>query len=1284
MIGGARRRRDANRGISMPFSLRSFFSFFGGPSGPILGGAGDDVLFSFGRTDEIDAGAGDDLVLAGGGDDTIRVGAGRDTAFGGRGDDLFVAGAGANRYVGGQGDDVVAYAGTLGDYDVTITARGRAEVGRDAAAAEGAGTDRLLGVEVVRFSDGFELFLDGRNNAVLAGADAAATDEDTPLVIEAAALLANDRDLDGDALTLLSVSAVSAGGAAVTLEDGTVTYDPTVAFAGLAAGETATDTFTYEVGDGRGGIATATVAVTVAGLDDVPLPAVVVTEIMYNPDSPEDDWEWIEVVNRGAEAVDLAGWVFDDSNTVFQTGSNIAAGVVEAGAAAVLYNADDLSEADFRAAWGDGIQLVAVTGWSRAALNNGGDAFGLWSSFDAYAGDELARADAVVSVAYDDGGDWPSDSPDGPSIVLADLDADPDVGSNWRRSEVGVDTPAGTGRASAATAEDAGGNSGGDVGSPGGDPARQPLRINEIAVSTTGTDFEFVELRGMAGTALDGVALVQVDGGGAVRSVLDFSGLALGANGYALAASAEAQAVFSVTPDLAFADNTFTNVSSTFLLVEGFAGAVGDDLDADDDGAIDGTPFAALVDGVAIVDDDAPLLYGGVPVVGPDGSFLAPGAARAPEGTGPFAITPFGDPTAYSPTAGGEGGGGGAVGALVSEVQGAGGASPLEGRTVTVEAIVVGDFQDADARRDLGGFFLQEEVGDGDDATSEGVFVAAAAGPDVALGDRVRVTGTVEERFGLTRIVATEVAVVEAGAVADVNALAAAVTLDDVPDADGDGVPDLEAYEGMLVQFTDTLTVNETFRLDEFNEIRLSARGRPEQYTQNNRPDAEGFAAYESAAGSDEIVFDDGLGVRDAPIFPEADLDGDGDFDTADGFGQGDTVTGLTGVLDFGFGAYRVRGVEDGANTFEDTQTREAAPPAVGGDIVVSSFNVLNFFTTLDEPGNPGSGPDGIGPRGAESAAEYERQLDKLLTTLALIDADVFGLVELENEFQVDRNGDGLVAIEAIVDGLNGRAGTPVWASVDPGRPFVDVGDAISVGMIYKTTSVSVLDGSVDILDDTRAAELGILPEGAGVFDGPSTNRAPLAATFLDGATGEDFTVAVTHMKSKGGTGTGTGADADGGDGAGAFDALRTRGVEATVDWLDVVGDRDAEARGDVLVLGDFNAYRREDPVLAMEEAGYGNLEERFDPGATTFVFDGRTGTLDYAFASEGLGADVTGAAAWQINSPEPDAYDYNLQTDGDPEVDRDPAIFDGAVPYRSSDHDPLLVGLDFGDAPLA
>ena len=210
-------------------------------------------------------------------------------------------------------------------------------------------------------------------------------------------------------------------------------------------------------------------------------PALLFTEVMYNPASAEDDWEWVEIYNAGASAVDLTGYVFDDANSLAHAAANIAGGTVAAGEAAILYNADDLTAADFEAAWGTGINLVPVTGWDVGALNNGGDQIALWASFADYDGDNVAQASALTSLSFDDGGAWPADDGSG-SIYLTGLSADPTDGANWALSSMGAATPTFNAYQSMA----AGGNSGSDVGSPGpggGDPPPPPaptIVINEI------------------------------------------------------------------------------------------------------------------------------------------------------------------------------------------------------------------------------------------------------------------------------------------------------------------------------------------------------------------------------------------------------------------------------------------------------------------------------------------------------------------------------------------------------------------------------------------------------------------------------------------------------------------------------------------------------------------------------------------------------------------------------------------------------------------------------------
>lgn len=613
---------------------------------------------------------------------------------------------------------------------------------------------------------------------------------------------------------------------------------------------------------------------------------------------------------------------------------------------------------------------------------------------------------------------------------------------------------------------------------------------------------------------------------------------------------------------------------------------------------------------------------------------------------------------------------------LISEIQGATDTSSLVGQTVTVEAIVVGDFQngDADAARNLNGFFLQEEAGDwdADGATSEGLFVFRG-NTDVHVGDRVQVTGTISEYFGQTQLTATSVTVVEAGAVTDIDTLAQTVSLPAAAvsqSQDGDYQPDLEAFESMLVRFDDTLTISEQFNLDRFNEIKLVAGDRPAQFTQDNSPDAAGYQAHLEEVGGRTITYDDGLNVQNAAI---TNLDGFAGYDTDSAPRMGDTITGLTGVLDYQWAGasssgstWRVRAVEDGDNSFTTQGPRETAPADVGGTITACSLNVLNYFATLDDGSLTANGLD---PRGANSAAEFARQTDKLVTALVTIDADLFSLVELENNFLPGASGN---ALEYLCGQLNAALGGETYAWVDPGTQFVG-GDAIAPGFLYKIDTLAIAAGTtVETLSDADLAGIGLgdltgeSTIGA-IFDGENTSRHSLAVTFTEIATGGEFTAVANHLKSK--SGAGTGADADQLDGQGSWQQQRELAAEALAAW--VSSDPTGSGDGDVLLLGDFNAYFKEDAIALLEAAGFDNLQATLTADPYSYVFDGQTGSLDYIFANGSLADQITGLTEWHINSDEADALDYNL------DYGRDPAIADLESPVRVSDHDPLVIGID-------
>jgi predicted extracellular nuclease len=587
---------------------------------------------------------------------------------------------------------------------------------------------------------------------------------------------------------------------------------------------------------------------------------------------------------------------------------------------------------------------------------------------------------------------------------------------------------------------------------------------------------------------------------------------------------------------------------------------------------------------------------------------------------------------------------------LISAVQGAGPSSTLVGSTVTVNAVVVGDFQtgDDDTTRDLGGFYVQEEDvnADSDPATSEGIFIYEGDGTlltDVQIGDLVRVTGAVQENLGQTQIAATSVTVL--GTAPLPTPAAINFPIDPV---------ELEAFEGMRVQVSNTMTITEMFNLDRFNEIKLYAGDRPYQYTQLNTPDVDGFAVHLQSIAANSITYDDGLSVGNADI---SFLDGFKPFNTATTPRMGDTISVLAGVLFYSFGVWRIQSPVDGTNVFASSNPRPLAPPAVGaGNVTMTSFNVLNFFTTLDDGSSPGTGPTVQDPRGADNQAEFDRQLEKLVTVLSLIDADLLGLIELENDYNATNS-----ALGTLVDAMNTQMGAGTYAAVYPGEQYVG-DDVISVGFMYKP-SVLTVTGSPAILRDTN------LPDGSDppIFDGVNTNRASLAVSFTsNGGNEECITVAANHFKSKGGSGTGTG-NTDTDNGAGNWNQRRLDAAKAVDNWLKT--DPTGVTCANKVILGDLNAYAMEDPIqYLIDTAGYINVES---PTDYSYVFDGQLGTLDYILVSSSLSAKMTGSDVWHICEDEPDAIDYNL------DFGRSASYFDGTSPARASDHSPVIVGLD-------
>jgi uncharacterized protein len=617
----------------------------------------------------------------------------------------------------------------------------------------------------------------------------------------------------------------------------------------------------------------------------------------------------------------------------------------------------------------------------------------------------------------------------------------------------------------------------------------------------------------------------------------------------------------------------------------------------------------------------------------------------------------------------------------IGEVQSQGVASPFASTIpVIVQGVVVGDFEGPVPN--LRGFYMQDLPGteDGDPTTSDGIFVFNRDNDDVSVGQVVQVRGAVSEFQGQTQITPTAIDYCGEGSIEPVE-----LTLPFPPDEDG--VPYLERYEGMLVRFPQELSVTDQFQLGRFGQVVLSAGGRLAQPTQSAAPGAAALAIQEANA-LNRLIVDDALQNQNPDPIPFG--RGGNPLSANNTLRGGDTIAGLRGVLTYTWGgnssspnAYRLRPIGalgEAVPAFVAGNPRPVAPPDVGGDLKIASFNVLNYFLTLDT-GTPRCGPEGAKQacRGAQNALELERQQAKLIAALLQLDADIVGLIELENS--QDAAGAVVDPLGDIVARLNAAAEAELYAAIDTG---IIGRDTIRVGIIYKPAQVSPV-GAFAVLDkrvDPRFED--------------ARNRPVLAQTFAvsDGAR---FTLAVAHFKSKGAAGLeqnpicrddpAANRDCDQGDGQGYWNAARTSAARALVEWL--AADPLESATPDVLIIGDLNAYAQEDPVQAIargpdDEAGtaddYADQILRFGGAAAySYVFDGQWGYLDHALASVSLQSKVRGAAQYYINADEPAVLDYNTNFKSAGQIK---SLF-APDEFRAADHDPLLIGLQLGpEAP--
>lgn len=585
----------------------------------------------------------------------------------------------------------------------------------------------------------------------------------------------------------------------------------------------------------------------------------------------------------------------------------------------------------------------------------------------------------------------------------------------------------------------------------------------------------------------------------------------------------------------------------------------------------------------------------------------------------------------------------------ISLVQGGEGHGNLAGAVVGVRGVVTAGFQGGSPA--LGGFFIQSIAGDEDEdpESSEGLWIAdrgSFASVPVSAGDVVSVVGTVSESGGMTQLVSVSMMAVQGRAqLPEPAALELPVKSGDV----------FEAREGMLVRFSQELSVTSTGaglaggsdNYARYGELVLAADGpliAPTEIMDPNDVPASGTTGegrgnvaalhdHERQMVRRMITLDDASSAQ----FPDPTP-----FLNSRGTRRcGDTVTGLTGVMVFANGVYKLQ--PTGSVPFVDANRRPDVPPLVSGRLRVAGMNLHNYFTTFG----------GTSDRGAAGPEEFQRQKAKLVAALAGLDAHVLGLMEVQNREETVH--DLLAALNAAVD--DSYAVVP-----DPpgGYPLAGAAaDHIRCLLLYRPSRLGL------------AGVCGMDMDAAWYSTGgtPLPLRFPLAQTFEELESGEKFTLCLNHWKSKSSSGA-SGDDLDQNDGQSAYNDLRRRQAARLNVWLQGLAAESGEP--DQIILGDLNSYGEEDPLDVLRAGGWQDQGQRFHGmNDYSYLINGRRGRLDHLFATTSMTAQITGLEHWHINADEPEFYDYRL-------LGKNPAqkLLNVGTPFRSSDHDPVLAGV--------
>lgn len=308
---------------------------------------------------------------------------------------------------------------------------------------------------------------------------------------------------------------------------------------------------------------------------------------------------------------------------------------------------------------------------------------------------------------------------------------------------------------------------------------------------------------------------------------------------------------------------------------------------------------------------------------------------------------------------------------------------------------------------------------------------------------------------------------------------------------------------------------------------------------------------------------------------------------------------------------------------WEGNNTRAAIEHTLPNVDMTGEHNVLvcgaNLEYYLVQSLGTGYGPD--------NSYEHQKQRTKVKKALAEIHADVYGLVEIEQ---------GQAALAEIAADLTSLTGSHYDYVNDGGA--VD-GSYTKSGYVYNSD---------------RIQPVGIISQNNSIV-----KHRKMVQGFILIENNERFIYSINHFKAK--SGSGTGKNADQGDGQGTFNYNRVQEAQSVLQVME--GYQNYYEDNDVLIMGDLNAYAKEDPIRKFTDAGMYDLHRYFHADSSySYVYGEQAGYLDHAIANKALINQVTGMGAWHVNSDESDEYTYDKSND--------------QTVFRYSDHDPVLVGL--------